>query len=174
MRVVLYLTRLLVRAASCSQKQQLPQFIADQKHHFNVTVDLLFGQSHKNNNTAGLGLWLNGALKLVESVQKAGGETPVFRFDVEYNPTAADAYRVLKMAAYVRETVDNASVDPKPKIAWALDIASMLPVSTSYAPCPAPGFDNRTTLIGDCFWQLVDHVDIMDFRFALPTRTLSW
>lgn len=148
------------------RKAVLPRFVSEQHANFNSTVDFLFGQSHDNNSTSGLGLWFSAAVDVIRQVQSAGLQTPALRMDIEYNPTSEDMLRVLKMAAWLRGAVDTAFPNPaqRPMIAWALNFASMLPINTSYAPCPAAGANNKVMLGGECFLLMVDHVDLMDFR----------
>lgn len=157
--------------ADAARMASLPRFMAEQKEKYNTTVDFLFGQSRSNENAAGLGLWLTKALETIHNLPY-NIPKPVLRFDIEYDPHPTDMYRVLRQAAYVRATVNGKYPDPnhRPLIAWAVDFASLLPLSTSYAPCPAAGANNATMLGGECFLRIVDHIDLMDYRsYALQS-----
>lgn len=159
-------------ANATARRKMLPAFAATLLSQFGVVTNFMFGQGKALKNTQGIAKWVVEASKVWLSIGTAGVPQHArgsFQFDVEYDPTTADAVRVLRMAQAVQQQVASIfqghSPPDRPQIVWIIDFASMLPIPSSRVPCPD---GSGTMLIGECMLHFVDALTVMDYRsFAM-------
>lgn len=154
---------------STRRREQLPAFMRNMHTRFNVSVDLLFGQPKAVKDGAGIKAYIPAVLKLLQAAAPLP-YVPALRFDVEYDPTPTDTLRVLDIAHFVRQTVDAAPV--RPAVSWSVDTAAAFTYTTA---CPAASLRGHNVSLSQCFFAMVDTVNIMDYRsFAVqepPPKT---
>lgn len=165
------------------RRGNLPAFHRYMQSNQSMAVNWLFGQRKQLKNATAINAWVAEALAQINTMRANGLSDLVpaeLHFDVEYEATAADALRVVNMAASVRKQLDAAAAAmgagaaggaTLPLIVWAVDTASMTDLPTSHIACPA---DGSVTLIAKCMLgHYVDRLTIMDYRSFAVTECLK-